>query len=627
MNNQYGSTCFYVSSHSANITTPFSFDWECSPQKIAYGQMLFVNSKYVNGFADNKNRIVVSRITNAQNNKDYIQSICEYWQRYHPEIALWDWSRKQITEFVRAQMTKPVSSVEVAPLYASHKLKTLSMFINQSRNQHTEGTLPDGFQYSLNNSFKRSIMEPLLNERGMTYEEWEEGDSYGMIPLPIASIMLSDAIRLIESEDAKAAKVFFSVWRRHKPHPSNCFKKQSGSKLDRLQRYFRDKDTDKLSAVDKDMGESFSEAGLAHLNKLPWSSVGELSEWCKDLMKASLTILLIISGFRISEVASLRFCDYEKISGEWVFKSSVFKTHEGFRVPRVLHDLTALAAHCLEGISYIDTTKFEMSFFHRGFMEGAASSALNKVSDIRDWVTNHSRIALKTMAPWINDFYHKFTLKRYPELENECATLSAHQCRHTWAAFALRRMDGNVEERIREHFLHSRGSSMTKAYTKLKLNEAVRNSQEDDYLKEIIKRISKKDIEDQFIGPAARRILKSIGEIETLTIEELNEKIESFAASIGRLSATEWGFCVFFYGSEQSAKCYDPVSRLPDIDGGSGPTICCGCPNGMHNKLHAENLTRIGIQHQYISDTHPIRAIGKLSSDIVKSITKRLEEK
>jgi len=624
--NIYGDSVFYINNHFDDRVATFSFEWDCNLQKVKYGQMLFVNSEYIKDFADDKNRIVVSRIATAKNNKDHIQKMCEYWQSNHPDIALWDWSRQDIIEFLRVEMLKKIHTLPIAPLYSQNTLKNLCMFINQSRNQHTEGTLPDGFQFSINEQTRRTIMEPLLSERGLTYEEWEYGDSYGMVPLPISSVLLANAIELIESTNAKASYAFFSVWRRHKVHPSNCFWKKSGSKLDRLQRYFRDKDTTSLQPFDKDLGETFEDFGLGDLKKLPWESVGALSIFCKDLMRASLTILLVLSGFRISEIVSLRFCDYEMNNGEWIYKSSIFKTHDGLRVPRILHNLTALAAQCLKNISYVDCDQYNLTFFHRGFMEGAATAALKNETKIQEWASSLSSLSIKTISPWLNYFYQNHTLKNLPELREHCARISPHQCRHTWAAFALRRMDGNVEERIREHFLHSSGSSMTKAYTKLKLNEAVKNNLEQDYVKDVILRIVKIIDEDRFTGPAARRIVNAVGNIDMITPEELDEKIEEVSTTIARFSATEWGFCVFFKGSERTAKCYDPVSRLPDIDGGSGPTICTTCPNGMHNSLQALNITRVAIQHQHISDTHPIKTIGKMSADIVENIKKRLGE-
>lgn len=625
--NNFGDPIFHIHNHFDDKIATFPFEWNCSKQIIKYGQMLFVNSTYVNNFADDENRIVVSRFPTAKNGKDYIQKICEFWHSFHPDIALWDWSRQDIIEFVRLQMVKESTSSPVAPLYASHSLKNYSMFINQSWNQHTQGILPDGFQFNINHQTRRDIMEPLLLERGLTYEEWQDGDSYGMIPLPIASVMLANAIELLESKEANAAFSFFSVWRRHRVHPSNCFWKQSGSKLDRLQRYFRDRHSENLLAIDKDFGETFLEAGLGDLKKLPWKSVGGLSDFCKKLMKASLTILLLLSGFRISEIMSLRFCDYEKKNGEWIYEASIFKTHEGLRVPRVLHDLTALAAKCLQDISYLDPEQYSLSFFHRGFMEGAATAALQSGSDMQKLELGNSSFSIKTVSTWLNDFYQNITLKLFPNLRKECEKISPHQCRHTWAAFALRRMDGNVEERIREHFLHSSGSSMTKSYTKLKLSEAIKNSLEEGYSREVVMRIAKTVLSDRFTGPAARRIIRAVGSISTITPEELDEKVRDISSTVERFSATEWGFCVFFKHSEKNAKCYDPVSRLPDIDGGSGPTICPTCPNGMHNPLQEKNLIRVGIQHQHISNTHPIKAIGKLSADIVENIKKRLEGK
>lgn len=621
--NKYGNIEWVTESQYDHTSRSISFNWNCDNNKIIYGQMLFVNSKCSGGFVDSSNRIMVTRHNTAKEELNTIKLLCEHWAQIHSNKPLWNWSRGDLSEFIRSGMVSPSDRKK---LYSRKRLTQICKILSMTRSGYTQGYLPDGIQFSITDSFRRAIMDPLLEERGLSYEEWSKDGSYGSVPLTIASLLIADAITLIESEEAKAAAIFFSVWRRSNVHPSNCFWKQSGSKLDRLERYFKYVGTNKLTDVDSDFGESFLKNGLGHLQKLPWKSVGQLSLFCKDLMQACLTILLLLSGFRISEIISLRFSDYYKFNDEWYFVSSVPKTHEGMRVPRVLHDLTAKAAQCLEDISYIDPRKYSIGFFHRGFMEGAANAALNGKFASEEWARNIKGFSIKTVYPWFNLFYKKYILKKHPDCQAVCKKVSPHQCRHTWAEFSLRRIDGNVEERIREHFLHSKHSRMTRKYTQHKLKESVQYFLENEYLYEVVKRISCQKIDDRFVGPAARRILKLVGDVKTLTPDEFNSEIESCAAQIGRFAAFEWGFCAFFHGSEGSAQCLDPVTFLPNIDGCSGPNICIKCPNGLNNDIQAKHLVRTGIQHHYIATHHPIKAIGKLSADIMEAIVKRLED-
>jgi hypothetical protein len=44
----------------------------------------------------------------------------------------------------------------------------------------------------------------------------------------------------------------------------------------------------------------------------------------------------------------------------------------------------------------------------------------------------------------------------------------------------------------------------------------------------------------------------------------------------------------------------------------------------MNNDLQSEELKLIGIAHTNIAKTHPLKAIGKLSEDVVAKVKRRL---
>lgn len=47
----------------------------------------------------------------------------------------------------------------------------------------------------------------------------------------------------------------------------------------------------------------------------------------------------------------------------------------------------------------------------------------------------------------------------------------------------------------------------------------------------------------------------------------------------------------------------------------------------MNNNLQKRELERTAISHQFIAESHPLKALGNMSGEVVRKIERRLEEK
>ena len=281
----------------------------------------------------------------------------------------------------------------------------------------------------------------------------------------------------------------------------------------------------------------------------------------------------------------------------------------------------------MKNLSAVDTDKFNLPLLHRAYRSEAfhVARGVGTLSD-EQWLAD-AGYGLFALRGWFKSFYKTHVVDKYPEAGKLHSEVSPHQARHTFAEFALRRFDGNVMEKIREHFRHSYGSFHTRRYTREKLSESVRISLERDYAKEIMGRIAHGKLDDRFYGPAAKRIDKEMAEISVLTGDEFDDRLSALANEFERFTAFEWGYCALRANEQHIAKCHDPKTGTPNVDQRSMPEVCAGCPHSMNNSLQKRELERTAISHQFIAENHPLKALGNMSGEVVRKIERRLEEK
>ena len=629
--NQYGDELFQIQDPLTGRFYTISFAWNCSMAKRLYAQMYFLQGDISRGYADDKGRIVVSSLSSARQELAYLRELCEYWEMHFPDRTLQSLSRLEIQMMLRFFMIRKENNEGGGEILGTSTMTMVCRILDKTNNFLHSGKLVDGVIHRMTEPFRKSTMEPLLKELEVEYSVWKEGGSYGSIPLTCASLMLAEAITLIESDEAKIAVIFFDQWRKLKSNLANWF----GEK-DRLAFYRRMQSPNYvLSRFERDWAQSAIEMGIAidaatvaKFERLPWNSIGQLGDFCNDLSKASLTIITLLSGFRIVEIQGMKINDYsQEPDGSWWFKSDNNKTESGFSHPRSLHGLAAEAATLMKGISALNIDEVNLPLMHSGYRNGAFEVARGwgKIS-LEEWLVDagYSTMALRR---WFKDFYQIKVVDKYPEAGEIHNEVSPHQARHTFAEFALRRFDGNVMEKIREHFRHSYGSFHTRRYAREKLSESVRISMERDYAKEVMGRIAHGSLDDRFYGPAAKRIDNEMAEISVLTGPEFDGRVQALANEFVRFTAFEWGFCALRGNEQHIAKCHDPKTGTPNVDQRSAPEICAGCPHSMNNQLQKLELERTAIAHQSIADNHSLKVLRDMSSEVVKKIERRLVER
>jgi len=629
--NKYGDELFQIQDPLTGLFYTISFAWKCSLQKRLYAQMYFLAGDISRGYADDKGRIVVSSLSSARQEIAYLREICEYWEVHFPDRLLQSLSRLDIQIMLRALMVKKENNESGALILGVSTMTMVCKIIDRTNNFLHSGKLVDGVTHRMTIKFKKSTMEPLLKELDVDYATWIKGGSYGSIPMTCASLMLAEAISQMESDEARIAAIFFRKWRDKKTKVNSWF----GEK-DRLALYRRMQSPEYVlsrfergwAASAVELGTAIDAATKSHHATLPWRSHGELSDFCAELTKAALVVITLLSGFRIIEIHGMRLNDYEQApDGSWWFTSENAKTESGFAHPRSLHGLAADAATLMSNISAVDTTKFNLPLLHRAYRtEGfQITRGWSKFSD-EQWLAD-AGFTTNAFRIWFKEFYKVYVVEKYPEAGAIHGEVSPHQARHTFAEFALRRFDGNVMEKIREHFRHSYGSFHTRRYTREKLSESVRISMERDYAKEVMGRIANGKLDDRFYGPAAKRVEKEMAEISVLTGAEFDDRVGALANEFVRFTAFEWGYCALRGNEQHIAKCHDPQTGTPNIDQRSAPEVCAGCPHSMNNNLQKQELERTAISHQFIAENHPLKALGNMSREVVRKIERRLEEK
>ncbi|GAB6404233.1 hypothetical protein [Pseudomonas sp. MHK4] len=626
--NSIGDSHFRLVDVSTNLIINVSFVWDCSKDKIVYGQLLFLKGKVSRGYADESNRIVPSSISAAKTEVSLIQRICEYWHRNHADRTLSSLSLAETQVMIRTLMLSIDGKDKVM---SRSVLGTICVLLGRSRTLYNKGMIFDGFQFVINKKFKKDVMRPLLEGLNLEYEEWLEGGTYGSIPLTCASIILSEAISIIESEDAKLAQVFFESWRKTPCAPVLWFDGSKG--FDRLMAYREWQKNGSIERVIKpetytsliSFGELVDERCLKQFHSLPWKNLTELGDFCELVMKAGLTIILLLSAFRINEIQKMDISDfYQDNDGSWWFKTVNTKTEKGVMLPRSLHGMAAKAATVMKNLCAVDIKKYDVPIFHCGFRGNAFNATLKWGGWTPETWLVSCRYAKNTLSYWFKRFYLKQIIPKFPDIVIHHRTVSPHQARHTFAEFALRRFDGSILPKLREHYRHVKGSYQMRRYTRNKLSESVKMSLERDYLKEVMHRVAKGSLEDRFYGPAAKRLEKELKAVSVYSFSELGGFIAKHADLYVRFIAFEWGYCALRKGEEYKAKCVDSSTGLPKVDVNSCPELCCGCVHNMNNDLQCKTLERIAIAHQNIVDTHPLDTIKEMSADVVKIIQRRL---
>lgn len=590
--------------------------------------MLLLNGKSFRGYADKQNRITPTSISAARADLASVRFLCEQLQRDFPNRQLKSLNLLEIQLIVRQFMFYGTNGT-----LGRSALNVFCAILNESYKLYNNGRLNDGIKFFIDKKLKRDTMAPILDELGLEYSEWYKGGSYGSIAMICSSVMLNEAIAILESDDTKIAQSVFKTFRQYPKSPTKWFENGTNS-YDILTKYHEWRHFGLPARYDSLTIERFSylaqeirNHGIEVPPKLPWKNLREFGDYCELTMKAGLTTFLLLSGFRISELEPIDVNDYyKKPDGSWWFNTENPKTESGAVIGRSLHGLVAKAADIMVSLSALDAEKHNIPLFHAGFRGHAYDAALGWGGwTIERWM-HEARYSKVTLSYWFKQFYETHVLPKNPDLAEIQKSVHPHQARHSFSEFTLRRFDQNVSAHLREHFRHSAGSLNFRRYTDEKLHESVQHYMELDYLEEIIHRIAANKIEDRLHGPAANKVKNDIAKFLMLTPSELNIHIRDNASNYSRFTAFEWGFCVLPKNNNR-AKCIDSETNLPKVDVHSAPEICSGCPHHMYNEQQRNYLERIKIAHENIAMMHPLEFSKKMSAEVLRIIDRRLRSK
>lgn len=618
MKNRLGDFELLVEDSVTHKQKIISFNYKCDKEKLHWAQQVFMQLSNI-VIAERGKPIKVKRLSAALNDSVTLKKICEYWEMHHKSKPLWNWSRQEIIAFLRLQLPKLPPTEGKLAVYSYATFVSFTTVLNASHKAKLQGKVIDGTSLDITTKIKREATEDILMKYGLTYGEWMDGESYPPVPFGIAAYILNKSIEIIESEKTHIALCLYSTWRKQPKRFIQILFKVKGKSGDIIERYLNgSKDKFGFIAALIDSGHS--------LKSLPWKSAGELAAYCDRVIDAVACICFIQTGYRYSELMSSRSTEQsiDAQCGAALIYQTLDKTLGGMRVPRPIPQLSKRAVDISWGLSFLDANIIPHSIIHRSCRTPTCSNILNKVPDPEVFSDTGYGFSHDALTTRLNKFYQEEIICNLPEAHEIHPKLTYHQFRHSFAEFSLRRFDEDVHESLREHFFHL-STSTTKIYEKNKLSDETRTIVEKNYLRALFGKIATGVLDERFWGPAFLRLKSALSQIKYVTQEQADETYSALLDNIERIIAFEWGYCVYFKSSKTEARCRDPQTGLPQLEGGGSAERCTGCPNNMGNCVQKNNILRRIIMHNEVASTHVIKALGKLSSDMAEQMEQRIK--
>jgi integrase len=535
-----------------------------------------------------------------------------WWVKNKPDSKLSEWNQSDVKHFLQDVLELKLDwqteinreryafCVKKDGLASRTVLEEIILCLNQSCEFSLSGKMQDGLSFQFREKQVKAILRPILKSYQQTYEDWKKGDSWSSIPIPVAMLLLNDAIEVIRDKKTAFLIEYFQFQRSDMYYSVfSIFERNAFQRFcDGLWRLkgsgARDLSNAEalLSLIHKYYGTSCNTFPMTH---------EEIRLWCKKVYQAAVIILLLLTGARISELASMKAGDLTySLDGLWDFKSEIIKTNHGLSTIRGVHGLAAEAVHALEELSYLDKLNqnedIDVFLFGKFFSKKVKAKSFN----IETWIQGASEGTLFNM---LKEFYAEF-LERHPEIKAIWPNLHPHQFRHTFAEFALRRFDGSVHEAIRRHFRHSHGSFMTNIYLSNKVDEAYIYAQE-TMIQEIAEQmindarnlLNEKITEPRFNGAAMKAALELLDATVITSEEELHNVIGEFANGFEKIVPHEYGYCMPRTKTKSQSQCYDKVSKVAKLEE-AGFSTCSSCVHSVQEiNSHEASIVQIGLTH------------------------------
>ncbi len=611
----------YVKDVVINDVNSYTFVYESINKKWkTWCNVMFIEK--CGGYNNSETQELTARRKTCSNWLLALRRIGVWATQHAPDLPITQWQESHCRQLLQDALTNQITITEnerykhKLPLISHGVLDEIFGMLLFSHKLYHQGKLSEGLTISFSKRFREDSLGEILKERKTSYEEWMEGGYFESIPLPIAMMLLSDAISILRSDQTKLLLAYFRHQRTNLAiHPKSLFHNK------RFDVFCKNGTLGKSTFTPnyRTLHEVLKVVTGKPVRHIPFSPE-IINDHCASVFDACIVIVLTLTGIRISELGSICADDYKlETDGTWVFNSDLFKTNFGLPEIRTMSGLVAEAAETMVGLSYLTKRKRvdckKLPLFSRNYYISNYRRD-NRIEDVK--FKGHKT---GTLSDRLNVFYSKF-LDNHNEVKSECPLIHPHRFRHTFAEFGLRRFDGNVLEAIRQHFRHQAGSYFTHRYMDNKLSAEVKDEIERDYLKELISRIVESENND-LSGPVAVYIKKKAKEQCYLQYEEVAGFVVELADEFEKLVAHEYGFCMVRTETRHLSKCYDKKTQVPMIQNGCF-SICSGCPNSLYStRGNKEEIIRIATSHQNMIDNFPIKVDGITAIESSKAVVKR----
>lgn len=479
---------------------------------------------------------------------------------------------------------------------------------------HQSGEVGEGPELLPTAKAAESLIRSTLQSGGHDFEAWKKGGSYKSVPFVIAHLLLADALRTVQSTETRMMLAFFKFIRESEVY---CYLKPfwNASAATQIGKYKQTGDITVLTVS----AESDITGGLANRCKeelviplhkrlseihavarngepfsFPWRTLNELTGEYNRTQAAIYIVFLSVMGKRgPSEVRTLTGGDFtrpdESTGQDALVRPSIWKTKKGMRqeqgVTNFIDDVIEVAM-CL---GFHDKTNTDLPIFC------ALPSIERSMGPPKTLSTDRAQHRLKI-------YYDEFCCRMSDivdfDIKTRHGSISSHQFRHTFAEFALRKFDGNVEELLRQHFCHRYNHWWTKRYTEDKLDVEQANIVNRRYIRELVPQILLDSTDDpEYVGAVALFIKKRFGDdVQTVPPLEVEEIIEQACDEVVQVTAHEYGWCLLHNETYSVAKCRD-ANGSPN-PAGTTAKECLSCANFCASrKSHLATQTRILINH------------------------------
>lgn len=470
---------------------------------------------------------------------------------------------------------------------------------------HQEGHCNDGPEHFVTQPVITKLIKEDLAALNLDFHDWQNSNSYGSIPFLVANLLMADAIEILNSCRVKQLLQYFKIFRETGridlastmwgTHENKIRKYRFTGNIDYLTKPFGG---DPLKAVEcknlimiplhyellKIQGPDYT---------FPWPRYIDLQKDHQRAMLACCIIFFFVMGKRGGEVRPVRACDisiHEHLSDSATVTTRNFKSNDGVPSTQGVTDFIKESFETLLGLFYTDIRYTETPLF-------STLPFLQKIEQ------PNGKISYGHLCLLLQDYYSDFIDRSSARIEVNIKEIhpqiSPHQFRHTFAEFALRRFDGNVEELIRQSFRHGTNFKWIKNYTADKLDEITKQRLNKEYIKELIPRVLRENdlLDSDYVGGMAVYINSNIRPHTLhMTPSEFEKYIVGIVDDFASITPHEYGWCLLLKQFSTQAKCsLDGINPSPRA---TTSEKCNGCANFLSSKkAHFPAQRIIAITH------------------------------